>query len=72
MTKIDKPFRFGVIGCGFWAQTQLRAWQELEDVELSKDIEATDAELQRLAERREQLEQECVESLDRSQSDHRQ
>lgn len=46
MTKTDKPFRFGVIGCGFWAQTQLHAWQELEGVELVAvcDIDAAKAE----------------------------
>ncbi len=30
-----KPLRFGVIGCGFWAQTQLHAWQEMPEVELA-------------------------------------
>lgn len=28
------PFRFAVIGCGFWAQVQLNAWAMIEDVEL--------------------------------------
>jgi predicted dehydrogenase len=28
------PFRFAVIGCGFFAQTQLHAWREIEGVEL--------------------------------------
>ncbi len=42
MTNNNKPLRFGVIGCGFWAQTQLHAWQEIEGVELAAvcDIDA--------------------------------
>ena len=46
MTSKKTPLRFGVIGCGFWAQTQLHAWQEIEDVALVAvcDIEAAKAE----------------------------
>jgi predicted dehydrogenase len=41
-----KPLRFGIIGCGFWAQTQLHAWQEIDAVELVAvcDIDAAKAE----------------------------
>ncbi len=31
----DKPFRFGLIGCGFFAQTQLHAWAEIDGLELA-------------------------------------
>jgi predicted dehydrogenase len=34
MTIQETPLQFGLIGCGFWAQTQLNAWQEFETVEL--------------------------------------
>ena len=46
MTTNNKPLRFGVIGCGFWAQTQLHAWQEIPEVELAAvcDIDAAKAE----------------------------
>ena len=46
MTTNTNPLRFGVIGCGFWAQTQLHAWQEIEGVELAAvcDIDAVKAE----------------------------
>lgn len=27
--------RYAVLGCGFWSQFQIAAWQELGDVELS-------------------------------------
>jgi predicted dehydrogenase len=42
MTTTDEPLRFAVIGCGFFAQTQLHAWQEIEGVELAAvcDIDA--------------------------------
>lgn len=30
----NRPYRFGVIGCGFWAQVQLHAWAMIDDVEL--------------------------------------
>jgi predicted dehydrogenase len=41
-----KPMRFGLIGCGFWAQTQLHAWQMIGDVELVAvcDIDPAKAE----------------------------
>ena len=41
-----KPLRFGVIGCGFWAQTQLHAWQEIKQVELAAvcDVDTAKAE----------------------------
>ena len=40
------PLRFGVVGCGFWAQTQLHAWQEMPEVELAAvcDIDPAKAE----------------------------
>lgn len=43
---MTKPLHFGVIGCGFWAQTQLHAWQEIPEVELAAvcDIDPTKAE----------------------------
>ena len=46
MTVQERPLRFGLIGCGFWAQTQLNAWQEIEDVKLAAvcDIDAAKAE----------------------------
>jgi predicted dehydrogenase len=46
MTIKEKPLRFAVIGCGFWAQTQLHAWQEIVEVELTAvcDIDAARAE----------------------------
>lgn len=46
MTANNNPLRFGVIGCGFWAQTQLHAWQEIDGVELAAvcDIDAARAE----------------------------
>lgn len=31
---MNKPLRFAVIGCGFWAQYQIAAWKELEGAEL--------------------------------------
>lgn len=31
---MSKKFRFAVLGCGFWANYQIPAWLELEDVEL--------------------------------------
>jgi predicted dehydrogenase len=31
---LSKKFRFAVLGCGFWANYQIPAWLELEDVEL--------------------------------------
>lgn len=34
MTPKQPPFRFGVIGCGFFAQTQMFAWREIKEVEL--------------------------------------
>jgi predicted dehydrogenase len=34
MTTGSSTLKFGLIGCGFWAQTQLLAWQEIEEVEL--------------------------------------
>ncbi len=30
----NRPYRFGVIGCGFWAQVQLHAWAMIDGVEL--------------------------------------
>ncbi len=46
MSKKTETLRFGVIGCGFWAKTQLHAWREIEDVELVAvcDIDAAKAE----------------------------
>ena len=29
-----EKLKFGVIGCGFWAQYQIAAWHELEGIEL--------------------------------------
>lgn len=34
MTIKDKPLRLALIGCGFFAQNHLHAWQEIEEVEL--------------------------------------
>ena len=31
---MSKKYRFAVLGCGFWANYQIPAWLELEDVEL--------------------------------------
>lgn len=31
---MNKPLKFAVIGCGFWAQYQIAAWKELEEAEL--------------------------------------
>jgi predicted dehydrogenase len=31
---MNRPLRFAVIGCGFWAKYQISAWMELEGVEL--------------------------------------
>ncbi len=30
----QKKLRFGIIGCGFWAQVQLHAWAEIDGLEL--------------------------------------
>jgi predicted dehydrogenase len=42
----QKKLRFGLIGCGFWAQTQLYAWQGIPEVELAAvcDIDLSKAE----------------------------
>ncbi len=46
MTTTETSLRFGLIGCGFFAQTHLHAWQEIEGVELAAvcDIDAAKAE----------------------------
>ncbi len=35
MSESDRPLRAGVIGCGFFAQNHLNAWQHMLDVELT-------------------------------------
>jgi len=34
MSEERQPFRFAVIGCGFFAQNHLHAWRDIKDVEL--------------------------------------
>ena len=45
MTLKQTPLKFGVIGCGFWALTQLHSWQMIDGVELVAvcDIDAAKA-----------------------------
>ena len=31
---MSRPYRFALIGCGFFAQNHLQAWAEMSDVEL--------------------------------------
>ena len=31
---MDRKFKFGVLGCGFWAKYQISGWKELDGVEL--------------------------------------
>ncbi len=49
MTAPNRPLRFGLIGCGFWAQTQLHAWQEIEGVELVATCDTDPAKAEQTA-----------------------
>lgn len=46
MTTAQTPLKFGVVGCGFWAQTQLHAWRMIDGVQLvaACDIDPARAE----------------------------
>lgn len=44
-----RKFKFGVLGCGFWAYYQISAWKELEEVELVALYNRTRSKAERYA-----------------------
>ncbi len=71
---MSKELSFAVIGCGFWSQYQIAAWQELEGVKLVAVCDQNDEKAQQTAKRfgvanyytdaKNMLEQESLDFVD--------